>query len=109
MIHAYRLTYPFSAYGPPQLWEWEQPFIDALVLNARTFNQRVVQRYFDDWGALAQDNTRIWQTYYEPKPLSELYTGWQEMLAEHRQMWDQTHLIVRTNIKMWQPNSLTRS
>ncbi len=31
-------------------------------------------------------NTRIWQTYYEPKPLSELYTGWQEMLAEHRQI-----------------------
>ncbi len=30
--------------------------------------------------------TRIWQTYYEPKPLSELYTGWQEMLAEHRQL-----------------------
>ncbi len=29
---------------------------------------------------------RGWQTYYEPKPLSELYTGWQEMLAEHRQI-----------------------
>jgi hypothetical protein len=36
--------------------------------------------------ALAQDNTRIWQTYYEPKPLSQLYSGWQEMLAEHRQI-----------------------
>ncbi len=23
---------------------------------------------------------------YEPKPISELYTGWQEMLAEHRQI-----------------------
>ena len=22
---------------------------------------------------------------YEPKPLSTLYSGWQEMLAEHRQ------------------------
>ena len=33
-----------------------------------------------------QDNTRIWQTYYEPKPLSELYSGWQEMLAKHRQV-----------------------
>jgi hypothetical protein len=32
------------------------------------------------------DNTRIWQTYYEPKPLSQLYTGWQEMLHEHRQI-----------------------
>ncbi len=45
-----------------------------------------MQRYFDDWDALDQENTRIWQTYYEPKPLSELYTGWQEMLAEHRQL-----------------------
>ncbi len=35
---------------------------------------------------LAVDNTRIWQTYYEPKPLSELYTGWQEMLAWHRRL-----------------------
>ncbi len=35
---------------------------------------------------LNEDNTRIWQTYYEPKPLSTLYTGWQEMLAEHRQI-----------------------
>ncbi len=35
---------------------------------------------------MVQANTRIWQTYYEPKPLSELYTGWQEMLAEHRQV-----------------------
>ena len=86
MIHAYRLTYPFSEYGPPQLWEWEQPYIDDLVLNARTFNQRVVQRYFDDWDALNDDNTRIWQTYYVSKPLSELYTGWQEMLEEHRQL-----------------------
>ncbi len=37
-------------------------------------------------GPLDQDNNRIWQTYYEPKPLSELYAGWQEMLAEHRQL-----------------------
>ncbi len=34
---------------------------------------------------MVQANTRIWQTYYVPKPLSELYSGWQEMLAEHRQ------------------------
>ena len=23
---------------------------------------------------------------YEPKPLNQLYAGWQEMLAEHRQV-----------------------
>ncbi len=85
MIHAYRLVYPFSEYGPPQLWEWQQPYIDHLVLNAKTFNRRVVGWWFEDRDALDQDNTRIWQTYYEPKPLSELYAGWQEMLAEHRQ------------------------
>ena len=45
-----------------------------------------MQWYFKDWDALDQDNTRIWQTYYEPKPLSELYSGWQELLAEHRQV-----------------------
>ncbi len=45
-----------------------------------------MQWYFENWNTLDQDNTRIWQTYYEPKPLSELYTGWQEMLAEHRQL-----------------------
>ncbi len=82
MIHAYRLTYPFSEYGPPQLWEWQQPYIDALVLHAKTFNRRVVSWWFEDWDALDQDNTRIWQTCYAPKPLSELYSGWQEMLAE---------------------------
>ncbi len=70
----------------PQLWEWEQPYIDDLVLNARTFNRRVVGWWFKDWDALDQENTRIWQTYYEPKPLSELYAGWQEMLAEYRQL-----------------------
>ncbi len=86
MLRAYRLTYPFSEYGPPELWEWKQPFIDDLVLNARTFNRRIVQWYFENWNALDQENTRIWQTYYEPKLLSALYAGWQEMLAEHRQL-----------------------
>ena len=42
--------------------------------------------WFKNWDALDQDNTRIRQTYYEPKPLSELYSGWQEMLEEHRQI-----------------------
>jgi hypothetical protein len=56
------------------------------VLNGRTFNRRVVGWWFEDWDALVQDNTRIWQDYYEPKPLSQLYTGWQESLAEHRQV-----------------------
>ncbi len=86
MLRAYRLVYDFSNFGPPQLWEWQQPYIDHLVLNARTFNRSMVGWYFEDWDALERDNTRIWQTYYEPRSLSQLYTGWQEMLAEHRQV-----------------------
>ncbi len=86
MLQAYRLVYDFSNFGPPQLWEWQQPYIDHLVLNARTFNRRVVGWYFEDWNTLDQDNTRIWQTYYEPRALSELYSGWQKMLAKHRQI-----------------------
>ncbi len=35
---------------------------------------------------MVQANTCLWQTYYVPKPLSELYSGWQEMLAEYRQI-----------------------
>ena len=38
-------------------------------------------------------DTRIWQTYYEPKPLNELYTGWQEMLAEYRQIIEEVQEI----------------
>ncbi len=85
MLRAYRLIFTNNPYAPPQLWEWEQPFIDDLYLTARTFGHHMTQRFFLNRDALDHDNTRIWQTYYEPKPLSELYAGWQEMLAEHRQ------------------------
>jgi hypothetical protein len=42
MLHAYRLVYPLSQHAPPQLWEYEQPYIDNLLLNARTFDRWVV-------------------------------------------------------------------
>ena len=32
MLHAYRLVYPFSQHGSPQLWEYEQPFIHNIPL-----------------------------------------------------------------------------
>jgi hypothetical protein len=41
MIHAYRLVYPISQHAQPQLWEWEQPYISYLLLNARTFDGSV--------------------------------------------------------------------
>ena len=59
MLHAYRLVYPFSQNAPPQLWEYAQPYIDNLLWNARTFDRRVVQWYFEDWAAFDRDNTRI--------------------------------------------------
>jgi hypothetical protein len=86
MIHAYRLVYPISEHAPPQLWEWEQPYINNLIVNARTFDRWVVQWYFKDWTSLDCDNTRIWNTYYRPKPLFDHLPTWQEWLSEHRQL-----------------------
>jgi hypothetical protein len=42
--------------------------------------------YFDDWAALDRDNTRIWNTYYRPKPLDDSWETWQEWLPEYRQL-----------------------
>ena len=39
MFHAYRLVYPISEHAPPQIWEFEQPYIDNLLLEtARVTN-----------------------------------------------------------------------
>jgi hypothetical protein len=86
MLPAYRLVYPHSQHGSPQLWEYEQPYIDNLIVNARTFQRFVVQGYFEDWAALNRDNTRIWNTYYRPKPLFDHIATWQEWLPEYRQL-----------------------
>jgi hypothetical protein len=85
-MHAYRLVYPLSQHAPPQLWEFEQPYIDHLILNARTFDRFVVQWYFADWTAFDQDNTRIWTTYYRPKPLYAHWATWQDWLPQYRQL-----------------------
>ena len=55
------------------------------MLNARTFERRIVQWWFADWAALDSDNTRIWNTYYRPKPLYAHLATWQEWLPEYRQ------------------------
>ena len=86
MLPAYRLVYPLSQHASPQLWEFEQPYIDNLLLNARTFQRFVVQGYFNDWTALDRDNTRIWNTYYRPKPLFDHLLTWQEWRPEYRQL-----------------------
>jgi hypothetical protein len=57
-----------------------------LILNARTFERFVVQWYFVNWAALDQDNTRIWDTYYRPKPLFDHLPMWQDWMPEYRQL-----------------------
>jgi hypothetical protein len=44
------------------------------------------QRFFLNRNALNRENTRIWNTHYEPKPAHDHISSWQEMLAEHRQV-----------------------
>ena len=75
MLHAYRLLYPDSPHAPEMLWEWERLHIDRLLWNAKTFGRAVVQRYFANWRALAEENRRIWQTYYLPQPCYQLSPG----------------------------------
>ena len=86
MIHAYRLVYPLSEHAPPQLWEYEQPYIENLLRNARTFDRFVAQWYFESWEALDCDNTRIWNLYYRPKPLFDHLPTWQDWFPEYRQL-----------------------
>jgi hypothetical protein len=86
MIHAYRLVYPLNQNALPQLWEYEQPSIDHLLLNARTFDRCIAQWDFENWNALDRDNTLIWETYYRPKPLYDSWKIWQEWLPEYRQL-----------------------
>jgi len=80
------IVYPISEHAPPQLWEYEQPFIHNLILNARTFDRFVAQWNFKCWEELDQDNPRIWNTYYRPKPLFDHLPTWQEWLPEYRQL-----------------------
>jgi hypothetical protein len=85
-IHAYRLVYPDSPHAPEMLWEWEEPYIQMLIENARTFHREVVQRYFPTWDDLAQENQRIWETHYLPRPLYQLSETWRAWLDEYREI-----------------------
>jgi hypothetical protein len=87
MLRAYRLIYLYSPYAPPTLWEWEQPWIHHLVVNARSFGTtRVTQRYFRDWNALACENVRIWEEHYRSRPLYGHIETWEKWMAEYRQL-----------------------
>ena len=86
MLHAYRLTYPDSPHAPEMLWEWERPSIDRLLWNAKTFRHAVVQCYFADWNALAEENHRIWKTCYAPRPAYESWDTWSAWLDAYREI-----------------------
>jgi hypothetical protein len=82
-LRGYRLVFPDGDPGPELLWEWEQPYIDRLLWNAKTFGRKVAQRYFADWEALAAENQRIWEASY-CWPAYESWEGWQRWISEHR-------------------------
>ncbi len=63
-----------------------KPHIDNLSRSARTFGHKMKQRFFQNRNALNWENTRIWQTHYEPKPAHDHISSWLELLAEHRQV-----------------------
>jgi len=86
VLHAYRLTYLDSPHAPEMLWEWDEPSIHLLIQNARTFHREVEQRDFPTREALAQENQRIWETYYLPRPLYEPWDTWRAWLAEYREI-----------------------
>jgi hypothetical protein len=85
-IHAYRLRYLDSPHAPEMLWEWERPSIDRLLWNAKTFGRGIVQRYFSTWDVFAQENERIWETHYLPRPLYEPWESWRAWLDEYREI-----------------------
>jgi hypothetical protein len=85
-IHAYRLAYPDSSHAPERLWEWEKEHCARLLWNATTFGRELMHRYFLTWEALAQENQRIWETSYLPRPLYASWATWRVWLDEYREL-----------------------
>ena len=83
-IHAYRLVYPDRLRAPETLWEWERPSIARLLWNATAFRRELAHRYFLRWEDLAQENQRIWETYYLLRSAYEPWDTWQAWTAEYR-------------------------
>jgi hypothetical protein len=83
-IHAYRLVYSESSRAPEMLWEWEKAHLARLLWNATIFGRELAHRYFPTWKALAEENQRIWETDYRPRPLYESWETWQAWMSEYR-------------------------
>ena len=86
MLHAYRLVDPDSSHVPERLWEWEKEHLARLLWNATVFERELMHRYFLTWEALAQENQRIWEVYYLPRPLYESWATWDAWLNEYREL-----------------------
>ena len=84
MLYASRLRYPASPHAPPQLWEWQQPWINHLVWNAATFGRQVELRAFAAWETLERANTHIWEHAYRPRAAYALWPTWVAWLEEYR-------------------------
>jgi len=75
-----------ATHAPEMLWEWEKQYIARLLWNATTFGRELAHRYFSNWNALAEENQRIWETYYLPRPLYQPWDSWQGWMAEYREI-----------------------
>jgi len=42
-----------------------------LFWNAATFERELARQYCLTWNSLAEENQRIWETYYAPRPAYE--------------------------------------
>jgi hypothetical protein len=83
-IHASRLEYPDSSHAPERLWEWEKEHRARLLWHATTCGHELMHRYFLTWEALAQENQRIWEASYQPRPAYEPWDTWQAWMSEYR-------------------------
>jgi hypothetical protein len=83
MVHACRLVYD-TPHTLPRLWEWQEPHIDNLLRNARTFARLVDDRHFPRWEALAGENARLWETHDQRCPLSQPWDTWEAWLGAYR-------------------------
>jgi hypothetical protein len=109
MLRAYRLVYLESQQAPPKLWEWQQPYIHHLILNARSFRTtRVEQRYFQDWPALARENARLWEAHYRSCPLYDHVASWEAFLAEYREIIQDVQDIYETHPDWRSPAAMRR-
>jgi hypothetical protein len=86
VLHAYRLIYADRPHAPEMLWEWEKEHCARLLWNATIFERELAHRYFPTWNALAEENQRIWETYYLLRPLYESWRTWQAWLDEYREI-----------------------